>query len=180
MFRTELRKFSRLYQLSATISRPQSAPDGETASWTIETKAGDWQTRTAYDFLRWEDLIQHDLAAPVWRTVFHAVWIYWRLVFVGTIARMWRAHWRFAIFVTYPHLLLFIEALGSLVIALGFGLGLRALGIPGLYSLAAAAAMFIAALGSLLKYTENQTYLIYLLSDLIWTMEFSHRRRPQW
>ena len=44
MFRTELRKFGRLYQLSATISRPQAAPDGETASWTIETKAGDWQS----------------------------------------------------------------------------------------------------------------------------------------
>ena len=34
MFRTELRKFGRLYQFAATISRPQSAPDGETASWT--------------------------------------------------------------------------------------------------------------------------------------------------
>ena len=90
MFRTELRKFGRLYQLSATISRPKVASDGETASWTIETKADDWQTRTAYDFLRFEDFIQHDLAAPIWRTVFHAVWIYWRLVLSGTIARFGR------------------------------------------------------------------------------------------
>ena len=111
MFRTELRKFGRLYQFAATISRPQSAPDGETASWTIETKASDWQTRTRYDFLRWEDLIQRDLAAPIWGTVFHAEWIYWRLVFGGTIARFWRAHWRFATFISYPHFLLFIEAL---------------------------------------------------------------------
>ena len=73
MFRTELRKFGRLYQLTATISRPQSAPDGEIASWTIETKADDWQTRTSYDFLRFEDFIQRDLAAPIWRTVFQAV-----------------------------------------------------------------------------------------------------------
>ena len=58
MFRTELRKFGRLYQLNATISRPAASPDGEKASWSIETKAGDWQTRTAYDFLRGEDLIQ--------------------------------------------------------------------------------------------------------------------------
>ena len=40
MFRTELRKFGRLYQLSATVSRPKAAADGETASWTIETKGG--------------------------------------------------------------------------------------------------------------------------------------------
>ena len=114
MFRTELRKFGRLYQLAATISRPQSAPDGETASWTIETKAGDWQTRTSYDFLRWEDLIQRDLAAPIWRTVFHADVDLLAAGFGGTIARFWRAHWRFATFISYPHFLLFIEALFSL------------------------------------------------------------------
>ena len=180
MFRTELRKFSRLYQLTASISRPQSTPDGETASWTIETKAGDWQTRTSYDFLRWEDLIQRDLAAPIWHTVFHAMWIYWRLVFNGTIARFWKAHWRFATFISYPHFLLFNEALWSLGIAFAFGKGLEALGIPGLLSLAAAAAMFVAALGAMLKYTENLTYLLYLLSDTIWTWEFSHRQRPEW
>jgi pimeloyl-ACP methyl ester carboxylesterase len=180
MFRTQLRKFGRLYQLTSTISRPQVAPDGETASWTIETKAGDWQTRTSYDFLRWEDLIQRDLAAPIWGTVFRAIWIYWRLVFRGTIARFWKAHWRFATFITYPHVVLLIEALFALGIAFGFKKGLEALGIPDLFSIAAAAALFVALLGTMLKYTENQTYLLYLLSDTIWTWEFSHRNRPEW
>jgi pimeloyl-ACP methyl ester carboxylesterase len=180
MFRTELRKFGRLYQLDATISRPEVAADGETASWTIETKAGDWQTRTSYDFLRWEDLIQRDLAAPIWRTVFHAVWIYWRLVFRGTIARFWKAHWRFATFITYPHFLLLIEALCVLGIAFAFTKGLDALGIPDKFSIAAAAALFVALLGTVLKTTENGTYLLYLLSDTIWTWEFSHRKRPEW
>src|SRR5207237_7963569 len=62
MFRTELRKFGRLYQLQATISRPKVADDDEIASWAIDTTASDWQTRTAYDFLRFEDFIQQDLA----------------------------------------------------------------------------------------------------------------------
>jgi hypothetical protein len=180
MFRTELRKFGRLYQLATTVSRPQVAPDGETASWTIETKASDWQTHTRYDFLRWEDLIQRDLASPIWRTVFHAMWIYWRLVFGGTIARFWKAHWRFATFISYPHYLLFNEALLSLGIAFGFARGLEALGIPVPFSIAAATAVFVAALGTMLKYTENQTYLLYLLSDTIWTWQFSHRQRPDW
>lgn len=180
MFRTELRKFGRLYQLTATISRPQSTPDGETASWTIETKASDWQTHTSYDFLRFEDLIQRDLAAPIWGTVFQAIWIYWRLVFGGTIARFWKANWRFATFITYPHVLLLAEALCGLGIALAFAKGLDALGIPGLLSIAAAIAVFVALLGFVLKYTENQTYLLYLLSDTIWTWEFSHRQRPEW
>jgi hypothetical protein len=180
MFRTELRKFGRLYHLSATISRPDAAPDGETASWTIETKGGDWQTRTSYDFLRWEDLIQRDLAAPIWRTIFHAIWIYWRLVFSGTITRFWKAHWRFATFITYPHVMLLAEALCVAGIAFGFGKGLQALGIPAPFGMAAAAALFVALLGTIVKYTENLTYLLYLLSDTIWTWEFSHRHRPEW
>src|SRR6202040_3224329 len=134
------------YQLTASISRPKSTPDGETASWTIETKAPDWQTPTSYDFLRFEDLIQRDLAAPIWHTVFHAVWIYWRLVFSGSIARFWKAHWRFATFITYPHFLLLIEALCALGIAFAFEKGLEALGIPNLFSVAIAAALFVAGL----------------------------------
>ena len=180
MFRTELRKFGRLYQLDATVSRPQVAPDGETASWTIETKASDWQTRTRYDFLRWEDLIQRDLAAPIWRTVFHAIWIYWRVVFSGTFARFWKANWRFATFITYPHFLLLIEAMCALGIAFAFARGLEALGIPDPFSMAAAAALFLAILGTVLKLSENATYLLYLLADTIWTWEFSHRKRPEW
>jgi hypothetical protein len=180
MFRTELRKFGRLYQLSASIGRPQVAADGEMASWTIETKAGDWQTRTDYDFLRWEDLIQRDLAAPSWRTIFHSMSVYWPLVFNGTVARFWKAHWRFAIFATYPHLVVLLEALFSLGVAWAFGTGLDALGIPGPFRFAAAAALFLATLGTILKYTENQTYALYLLADAAWTWEFAHRQRPEW
>jgi hypothetical protein len=180
MFRTELRKFARLYQLGTSISRLQSAPDGETASWTIETKGADWHTRTAYDFLRWEDLIQRDLQWPIWRTVGLAMAIYWRLVFSGTIARFWRAHWRFATFISYPHFMLFSEAVLSLCVAFALGAGLNALGLPGFLSITAAAAAFVALLGAMLKYTENQTYLLYLLSDTIFTWQFSHRQRPEW
>jgi len=180
MFRTELRKFGRLYQLSASMGRPQGASDGEIASWTIETKADDWQTRTSYDFLRFEDFIQRDLASPIWRTVFQAVWIYWRLVFAGTIARFWRANWRFATFITYPHFLLLLEAVCAAALAVAFEKALDAIGIPNLFSIAAAIAVFVAILGTVLKYTENQTYLLYVLADTIWTWEFSHRARPEW
>src|SRR5437870_13002455 len=49
-----------------------------------------------------------------------------------------------------------------------------------LFSIAAAAAKFAAGVGVALKYTENRTYLLYLLSDAIWTWEFSNRQRPEW
>jgi hypothetical protein len=180
MFRTELRKFGRLYQLQATISRPRVASDDEIASWTIDTRAEDWHTHTAYDFLRFEDFIQQDLASPVWRTVFRAVWIYWRLLFAGTIARFGKANWRFATFITYPQLMLLLEAAGAAGIAFVFEKGLNAIGIPDVFSIAAAAAIFVALLGAVLKYTERATYVLYLLCDTIWTWEFSHRERPDW
>lgn len=180
MFRTELRKFSRLYGLTTTLGRPQQSADREIASWSIETKANDWQTRTSYDFLRFEDFIQDDLAQPIWRTVLKAVLIYWQLVFAGTIARFWRANWRFATFITYPHFLLLLEAIGAGLVAFAFEKGLDAFGIPDAFSIAAALAAFVAVLGTVLKYTENQTYLLYVLSDTIWTWEFSHRARGEW
>ena len=180
MFRTELRKFGRLYQLSATMSRPKVAPDDEIASWTIETKADDWQTRTNYDFLRFEDFIQRDLASPIWRTVFQAVFIYWRLIFSGTIARFAKANWRFATFITWPHFVLLLEAICAGAIAFVFEKGLDAIGIPTPFSIAAAAAIFVALLGTVLKYTENSTYVLYLLCDTIWTWQFAHRERPEW
>ncbi len=180
MFRTELRKFGRLYQLATTLGRPQSTSDGDIASWSIDASGAGWQTRTAYDFLRFEDFIQRDLASPIWPTVFKAVFIYWRLVLNGTIARFWRANWRFATFITYPHLMLLAELLCASAIAFVFGTGLDALGIPRVLSLLGAAAVAVALLWAMLKYTENRTYLLYLLCDTIWTWEFSHRQRPDW
>ncbi|MEH2474686.1 hypothetical protein V1281_004134 [Nitrobacteraceae bacterium AZCC 2161] len=180
MFRTELRKFGRLYDLATTVSRPKGPPDGESASWTIETKGAGWQTRTDYDFLRWEDLIQRDLAWPIWRTLAYAIAIYWRLVFSGTMGRFWSAHWRFATFISYPHVLLLNEAIWSAGIAWAFGIGLQALGIHGFLALGGAVAVFVAVLGTLLKTTEHLSYLLYLMSDTIFTWQFSHGQRPDW
>jgi len=180
MFRTELRKFGLLYELSTTVGRPKAASGGESASWTVETEADDWKTQTTYDFLRWEDLIQPDLAWPMWRTVFQAVAIYCRLIFSGTLTRFWRAHWRFATFMSYPHIMLVVEALCSLAAAFAFTKLLGAMGIPNAIIAVLAAAVFAAVLAALLKYTEKRTYLLYLLSDTIFTWEFSQGQRPAW
>jgi len=79
-----------------------------------------------------------------------------------------------------PRIVLLAEAIGVGAIAVAIEWGLRALGIPNLFSIAVAAAVFVAVLGTVLKYTENRTYVLYLLSDTIWTWDFSHRQRPDW
>jgi hypothetical protein len=180
MFRTELRKFSRLYGVNATIGRPQSISDGEIASWTIETKADDWQTRTTYDFLRFEDFIQRDLGLPIWHIVSYTIWIYLRLIVHGTVFRFMKANWRFLTFITFPHIVFWCEVACLAIIAALVRKGLEAIGVPSPFDIPAAALFFFAALWTVLKYTEKHTYLLYLMCDTIWTWEFSHRERPEW
>jgi len=180
MFRTELRKSDRLHGIASTISRPQSSADGSMASWRIETEADGWRTQTSYDFLRWEDLIQHDLGAPMWRTVLRATAIYWWLIFNGILARFWRAHWRFATFITYPHFVLLNEMIWSAGAAYVAGAILGALGAPSPVAIVAGLATFFAALWALLKYTESRTYALYLMSDTYFTWKFANRQRPDW
>jgi pimeloyl-ACP methyl ester carboxylesterase len=180
MFRTELRKFDQLYSVSSTISRPKNVSESESASWSIETNASDWQTRTTYDFLRFEDFIQRDLALPVWRIVTYTIWIYLRLIVSGTVFRFFKANWRFLIFMTYPHIVFWFEVLCLSVIAALVRRGLDALGVPSPFDWIATTALFIAALWAVLKTTEKRTYLLYLMCDTIWTWEFSHGQRPEW
>jgi hypothetical protein len=96
------------------------------------------------------------------------------------MGRFWRAHWRFAAFISWPHFVLLNEAIWSAAIAWLVAWGLQALGVHGLLVGCAAAAVFIAVLGSLVKYTEERTYLLYLMADTIFTWQFSHGQRPDW
>ena len=103
-------------------------------------RPSDWQTRTSYDFLRFEDLIQRDLAAPIWRTVFHGD--------VDLLAAGVRRHHRAVLEGALAvrdlhHLPAFPAAQRSAVVAghrVRLRQGLEALGIPGPFSIAAAAA----------------------------------------
>jgi hypothetical protein len=184
MFRTELRKFEKLYALTTKIGRPENISESEIASWTIETEGQDstqdWKTRTTYDFLRFEDFIQRDLSLPIWHIVSYTIWIYLRLIFHGTVFRFMKANWRFLTFITFPHIVFWCEVAVLAFVASFVRKGLEAIGVPSPYDIPAAAVFFFAALWIVLKYTEKRTYLLYLMCDTIWTWEFSHRERPEW
>jgi hypothetical protein len=180
MFRTELRKFEKLYKLNASISRPENITESEIASWTIETASDDWQMRTTYDFLRFEDFIQRDLALPIWHIVTYTIWIYWRLIIQGTVFRFMKANWRFLVFITWPHIIFWLEVACLALVASFIRAGLDAAGVPPPFDIVAAAIFFFGVLWTALKYTEKRTYVLYLMCDTIWTWEFSHRERPEW
>jgi hypothetical protein len=180
MFRTELRKFEKLYGVSTTISRPENISESEIASWTIDTKAADWKTHATYDFLRFEDFIQRDLNLPIWHIVSYTIWIYLRLIFHGTVFRFMKANWRFLTFITVPHIVFWCEVAVLAFAASLVRKGLEAIGVPSPFDIPAAIVFFFAALWTVLKYTEKRTYVLYLMCDTIWTWEFAHRERPEW
>jgi hypothetical protein len=180
LFRTELRKFANLYGLQADVGRPQSSDDSTMASWSIATEGDGWHTHVAYDFLRWEDLIKGDFAVPIWRTALLGFAIYCRAFLAGAIPRIWKAHWRFGMFITYPHFVLLNLAIWSALAAWGVAAGAGYLGATAPFKWITAIIVFLAALWALLKYTEKRTYALYLMSDTIFTWQFAHRARPEW
>lgn len=180
LFRTELRKSAALYGLLAKVGRPQTTDDNTMASWSIETQGHDWQTHVTYDFLRWEDLIKGDFAVPIWRTALYGFAIYCRAFLAGVIPRIWKAHWRFGMFITYPHFILLNLAIWSALPAWVVAAVANYLGAPTPVRWITAIAVFFAALWALLKYTEKRTYALYLMSDTIFTWQFAHRARPEW
>lgn len=180
MFRTELRKYAALNGVAASAGRPVVDDAKAMASWTIETAGDGWQTTTRYDFLRWEELIKRDLERPMARTVAVATTCFLRLVSNGVIARFARAHWRFAIFASYPYIMLTLEAALALLAGwLGFA-GLAHIGAPRPLAVLGAAALFVAVLALLLERLEKTTYVLYLMADWIFTFEFARGRRPDW
>ncbi len=169
----------------STSSRPPSAgprspPTARSRPGPSRPRRSDWQTRTAYDFLRFEDFIQRDLASA---DLAHGV-----QRGVDLLAAGLRRHHRplrqgELALCDLHHLSAFRcccwKPLCAAAIAFVFEKGLDALGIPDIFSIAIATALFVALLGTVLKYTENATYVLYLLCDTIWTWEFSHREPPR-
>jgi hypothetical protein len=180
LFRTELRKSAKLYSFQADVGRPQSIDDKAMASWSIAAQGHGWQTHVTHDFVRWEDLIKSDFAAPIWRTVLHALAIYLGAVVRGIIPRIWKAHWRFGMFITYPHFVLMNLVIWSALPAWAVAAVAGYLGATMPLKCVAAALAFLVTLWVLLKYTEKRTYALYLMSDTIFTWQFAHRRRPEW
>lgn len=180
LFRTELRKSAALYGLQAKVGRPRSTNDDTMTSWSIETQGHDWHTHVDYDFLRWEDLIKGDFAVPIWRTVLCGFATYCRAFLVGVIPRIWKAHWRFGMFITYPHFVLLNLAIWSAIPAWCVAIIAGYLGATTPFKWIPAVAVFLAALWALLKTTEKRTYALYLMSDTIFTWQFAHRARPEW
>ena len=179
-FRQELGRFRDLHGLKAVVSRPEGGAGEISARWLVTTAGPDWQVKTTYELLRWDDVVRADAGRPIWRKIALGWLMLVRFMLNGTLLRLGRAHWRFAGFFVYPYLTLLALVLasglcGSLVAALAGWLG-----VPGVMAGLLGVGVGVAALVALLRVTEAYTYLLYLFDDGISTDAFARGMRPDW
>jgi hypothetical protein len=87
------------------------------AHWDVEAAGPNWRVATRYDFLRQEQIIRANMAAPMLGQVMRAlVWTFDYLV-SGTIVRVLRASWEFGLALIHFQLML----LWWLVLSIGIG-----------------------------------------------------------
>ena len=146
LFRRECKRFLTVWPVTAEIGELVLDSD-DLAHWDIETKGPNWQVSTRYEFLRLEDFIATNLARPLISQALRALrWMLNDLV-SGTLLRIFRASWRFALHLIVPQALLL--AWLALSLAAGALLGyvtLRWLSFPAL------AALFCLAAGAILTF----------------------------
>lgn len=180
MFRREYGRSCELYGLTGKVGRAENDPERFITAWNATTAGEDWQVDTRYMFLRWEDIIRKDFARPVWWKVVYMCLNYPVTLFNGVVPRIAKAHWRFGLFTLYPFVLMTLWCTlgaisGFLVAKLGTAFGAPAL-LAGFLGTSAGLAVF----ACLLRFTEPQTYLLYLCDDMISTYQYARRRRPDW
>jgi len=180
LFRTEYRKFCKLYNLDGNIGNRSDTPGRFTTTWPVVTQGHDWRVETTYEFLRWEDIIRRDFERPAWRVILISVCAILISLFDGSYARILRAHWRFGVFLAYPFTLLLgwtlLSAVAGIIVAEIAASFTTAPALPQLLGFISACAVFV----PLLKLTEPATYMIYIFQDAASTMQYVRRQRPDW
>jgi hypothetical protein len=88
--------------VQGTVSAPRVAPDGATASWTIETWGPNWRVATDFHWFRWDDFVAADMAASDWRRFPLGLAALMEFILTGTAIRYFIVAWRYGGFFLYP------------------------------------------------------------------------------
>jgi hypothetical protein len=184
LFRSEYRKFCALYGLTGKIGKIVNPPDRFTTHWTLDTEGTDadgehWRVHTAYEFLRWEDIIRKDFARPAWWKTLYALGSFFGTIVNGVYWRIARAHWRFALFMLYPFVILTTNLIAA-ALAGGIGGSLIGLFASPLLAWLIGVMIFVAAFVVIVRKTESLSYMLYMFDDVASTHQFVYGKRPDW
>lgn len=129
-FVRELRRFERTWAVSAASSKPVVGDD--LATWQVTTSGADWRVESEFRLLRWDDVIQAEVAQPMWRRLPAGLLAFLDFLLAGALFRYLRASWRYAMFFLYPFLIfaaiLLSAWLGGAVLARATGSSMAGIG----------------------------------------------------
>ena len=180
LFKRELDRFQRTWPITAALSEPVADADGIAARWRITTSGPNWQVATTYEFLRWDDIVQSDMARRMPMRMLLLLRVLLENIFNGTIVRVFRAGWRFGLFYLVPYL--FVTGLIALPLPAGWSVAWIATaiaGLPPLLALGLAAAVAVATYVPLRRLGDRWSILA-MADAWIWFRDWAKGLRPDY
>jgi hypothetical protein len=174
----ELARFAKVWSVKTELSAPQTDADGIAGRWQVETSGPNWQVSTAYEYLRWDDIVAADMARPQGHRIPGAIRLYLENLANGVVVRLFGASWRFAVFYLYPFVALLF--LAAVPILLGWLAGRAVFTV--VPSLLAAIPDGLAVLGVafwLGVKLARKWYVFHLLDAWLWIDDWVKDRKPE-
>jgi hypothetical protein len=101
-FHREFERACALHGWTGKVGGARDIPKRHAADWDFSATGDGWQVGTRFLFLRWDDLIQADLARPVWWKIVQLYRTIGVAMLSGAFRRMLRASWRYSLFALLP------------------------------------------------------------------------------
>ena len=179
-FRHEYRRTCELYGLTGEVGAAEEIAGAFSGAWDVTTHGDGWQVETRYQVLRWDDLVQSDLARPPWWKIVQMYRTTGIALLNGTFGRMLRTNWRFALTLFAPILLITTWVLlGSFVGILCMNL-VAALGAPALVAKIVGGVTGLGGFASVLWLSEPITGLLRRCDQAAFIDEFINGKRKDW
>ncbi|WP_319796493.1 hypothetical protein [Nitrobacter sp.] len=174
-FRRSLSLFQRTWGVRAEIvSGIEATP--VSASWEMEASGPNWNTRTSYEMLRWDDLIREDHARGMWSRLREAFATLADFVLTGTLFRFMYSSWKYAGFFLFPYL--YLAGFAACGTVIGYGL-VRLAGVTGLAAMLFMAAATVGMTAGLLYLLGWRWPINHVFDDWIFSREFVYGKRPR-
>ena len=168
-FETELDRFRRTWNVSATLSQPTSVCDGA-ISWRIDSAGPNWLVETDLTLLDWSDIVVADFAQPRTRLILRGLAAIFDFLLSGAAMGYLRTNWRYLLFYIYPVFLLSLFCAAALVIV-------RFAGVP--WPSVLGPVLWIACVALLVHWAGLKLYLYDTLLNWSFAADIVHQRRPE-
>ncbi len=174
-FRRSLSLFQRTWGVKAAIvSGIEATP--VSASWEMEASGPNWNTRTSYEMLRWDDLIRQDHARGMWSRLREAFVTLADFVLTGTLFRFMYSSWKYAGFFLFPYL--YLAGFAACGAGIGYGL-VRLAGVTGVAAVLLMVVSTVVVTAGLLYLLGWRWPINHVFDDWIFSREFVYGRRPR-